>query len=71
METLNLIGITGHGRNRIREHGHRWEIIERPKRVPDWPANNLMIRSLDTGDTHAGSIQDTSKLKEEAKKNKP
>ena len=51
MENLNLIGITGHGRNRIREHGHRWEIIERPKRVPEWPANNLMIRSRDTGDT--------------------
>jgi hypothetical protein len=51
MEILNLKGITGHGRNRIREHGHRWEIIERPKCVPDWPANHLMIRSLDTGET--------------------
>ena len=49
MEILNLIGITGHGRNRIREHGQRWEIIERPKGV-NLP-NTLFIRSLDTGDT--------------------
>ena len=25
---LTLKGITGHGKNRIREHGDKWEVLE-------------------------------------------
>jgi len=35
---ITLKGITGHGRNRIREHGDLWEILDLP------------IKSLKTGE---------------------
>lgn len=46
-ETITLIGVTRHGKNRIAQHGPDWLILEpavRPK-----PAR-LFIRSLKTGD---------------------
>jgi hypothetical protein len=44
---LTLKGITGHGKNRIKEHGNKWEVIETtltPK--PPLPC----IKSLKTGE---------------------
>jgi hypothetical protein len=44
---LTLKGITGHGKNRIKEHGNKWEVMETtltPK--PPLPS----IKSLKTGE---------------------
>ena len=44
---LTLKGITNHGKNRIREHGDKWEVMETtltPK--PPFPS----IKSLKTGE---------------------
>ena len=30
---IKLKGITGHGKNRIREHGELWEVLELPPGV--------------------------------------
>ena len=49
---ITLKGITGHGRNRIREHGDLWEILDLPPGVismthkPPLPP----IKSLNTGE---------------------
>ena len=44
---IKLRGITNHGKNRIREHGVEWRVIE-PSVTPK-PAN-LFIESVQTGD---------------------
>jgi hypothetical protein len=44
---LRLRGLTGHGKNRIREHGDEWFVIE-PKVTPKPTA--LFIESAKTGD---------------------
>lgn len=44
---IKLRGITNHGKNRIREHGIEWRVIE-PSVTPK-PAN-LFIESVQTGD---------------------
>ena len=49
---LTLKGLTGHGKNRIREHGDKWEVLELPPGVMDMdpkPALNR-IKSLKTGE---------------------
>jgi len=49
---LTLKGKTGHGKNRIREHGDKWEVLDLPPGVismaprPPFPP----IKSLKTGD---------------------
>ena len=48
---IKLKGITGHGKNRIREHGDLWEVLEVPTGVikmshkPPFPP----IKSVKTG----------------------
>lgn len=44
---IKLKGITNHGKNRIREHGEQWRVIE-PMVTPK-PAQ-LFIESVQTGD---------------------
>jgi len=44
---ITLKGLTGHGKNRVREHGEKWEVVETtltPK--PMFPP----IKSLRTGE---------------------
>ena len=49
---LTLKGLTGKGKNRIREHGDQWEVLDLPPGVmnmspkPEWPP----IKSLKTGE---------------------
>lgn len=49
---LTLKGLTNHGKNRIREHGDQWEVLDLPPGVirqsqkPAFPA----IKSLKTGE---------------------
>ena len=49
---IKLTGITNHGRNRIREHGELWEVLELPPGVvkmshkPKFPS----IKSVKTGE---------------------
>ena len=33
MKTVRLKGLTGHGKNRVREHGELWEVLELPTGV--------------------------------------
>lgn len=46
--TIKLKGVTNHGKNRIREHGDEWNVLE-PKVTP--APNMLFIQSVKTGDT--------------------
>tara|TARA_R110000744_G_scaffold76837_1_gene152068 strand:+ start:902 stop:1096 length:195 start_codon:yes stop_codon:yes gene_type:complete len=52
MKTVRLKGLTGHGKNRVREHGELWEVLELPTGVikmshkPSFPC----IKSLKTGE---------------------
>jgi len=49
---LTLTGITGHGKNRIREHGDKWEVLKLPPGVLGMdPTPSLPpIKSLKTGE---------------------
>ena len=49
---IKLKGITGHGKNRIREHGELWEILEFPTGVVSMtPKPSLTpIKSVKTGE---------------------
>ena len=49
---LTLKGITGHGKNRIREHGDKWEVLELPPGVLDMTPKPPLpcIKSLKTGE---------------------
>ena len=38
---IKLKGITGHGKNRIREHGELWEVLELPPGVVSMSKNLL------------------------------
>ena len=52
MKTVRLKGLKGHGKNRVREHGELWEVLELPTGVikmshkPPFPP----IKSLKTGE---------------------
>lgn len=45
---IRLKGVTNHGKNRIREHGEWWVVLE-PKVTP--PPSMLLIKSVEDGDT--------------------
>ena len=49
---LTLKGKTGHGKNRIREHGELWEVLEFPPGVIAQDPKPALppIRSLKTGE---------------------
>ena len=49
---LTLKGLTGHGKNRIREHGDKWEVLELPPGVMDMDPKPVLppIKSLKTGE---------------------
>jgi len=49
---LTLKGITNHGKNRIREHGDKWEVLELPPGVMDMDPKPVLppIKSLKTGE---------------------
>ena len=49
---IKLKGITGHGKNRIREHGELWEVLELPPGVLSMtPKPTLIpIKSIKTGE---------------------
>ena len=49
---LTLKGITGHGKNLIREHGDKWEVLELPPGVLDMTPKPPLpsIKSLKTGE---------------------
>ena len=52
IEMIKLKGITGHGKNRIREHGELWEVLEFPTGVVSMtPKPSLTpIKSVKTGE---------------------
>lgn len=45
---ITLKGVTNHGKNRIREHGSKWQVIEDHPLTPK--PSNLFIESVETGD---------------------
>ena len=49
---IKLKGITGHGKNRIREHGELWEVLEFPTGVVSMSPKPalLPIKSVKTGE---------------------
>ena len=49
---IRLKGITGHGKNRIREHGELWEVLEFPTGVVSMTPKSalLPIKSVMTGE---------------------
>ena len=49
---LTLKGITNKGKNRIREHGDKWEVLELPPGVVNMTPKPVLppIKSLKTGD---------------------
>jgi len=49
---ITLKGITGHGKNRIREHGTLWEVLDLPPGVISMAPKPLLppIKSLKTGE---------------------
>ncbi len=49
---LTLKGITGHGKNRIREHGDQWEVLDLPPGVISQSHKPRLppIKSLKTGE---------------------
>ena len=49
---IRLKGITGHGKNRIREHGELWEVLEFPTGVVSMTPKPalLPIKSVMTGE---------------------
>ena len=49
---LTLTGITLHGKNRIREHGDLWEVLNLPPGVIKmWPEPvRMVVKSLKTGE---------------------
>ena len=49
---LTLTGRTGHGRNRIQEHGKLWEVLELPTAVINMSQKPLFppIKSVKTGE---------------------
>ena len=49
---LTLKGLTGHGKNRIREHGDKWEVLELPPGVMEMDPKPVLppIKSLKTGE---------------------
>jgi len=66
-EIWTLKGLTNHGKNRIREHGDRWEVLGLPGGVlaidpkPKFPA----IKSLKTGEERWFRDEDFSKISED------
>ena len=52
MMIIRLKGKTGHGKNRVREHGELWEVLDKPSNVirmshnPPFPP----IKSVKTGE---------------------
>ena len=59
---LTLKGITGHGKNRIREHGDKWEVLEFPPGVLDMTPKPVLppIKSLKTGELSPQGLGDDS-----------
>jgi hypothetical protein len=49
---LTLKGLTNHGKNRIREHGDKWEVLDLPTGVLNMSHKPLFppIKSVTTGD---------------------
>ena len=49
---LILKGLTNHGKNRIREHGDKWEVLELPPGVVNMTPKPVLppIKSLKTGE---------------------
>ena len=49
---LTLKGLTNHGKNRIREHGAKWEVLDLPTGVLNMSHKPLFppIKSVMTGD---------------------
>ena len=47
---LTLKGLTGHGKNRIKEHGDKWEVLDLPPGVKDMEPKPIFppIKSLKT-----------------------
>ena len=46
MELLRLKGVTGHGKNRIREHGEEWLVLDHSSPI----RSEIFIESIKTGD---------------------
>ena len=48
---IRLKGVTGHGKNRIREHGDKWEVLDVPTGVTSMSHKPLFppIKSIKTG----------------------
>ena len=48
---IKLKGITGHGKNRIREHGELWEVLELPPGVVSMSNRPALppVKSVKTG----------------------
>ena len=47
---VKLQGKTRHGKNRVNEHGEFWQVLNLPKRIPEWPTGTFRLQSLETGD---------------------
>ena len=49
---FRLKGLTGHGKNRIREHGELWEVLGMPRCVLDMDPKPVhpFIESVETGE---------------------
>ena len=47
---LKLQGKTRHGKNRVNQHGEFWQVLDLPKRIPEWPTGTFRLQSLETGD---------------------
>ena len=61
-DVIQLQGITGHGRNRIREHGERWRVLDLLDLGFAGPLTSTPIMSCETGYTlwlhsHSDSFQ--------------
>ena len=52
IEMIKLKGITGHGKNRIREHGELWEVLELPPGVVSMSNKPTLppVKSVKTGE---------------------
>ena len=59
-DVIQLQGITGHGRTRIREHGERWKVLDRRDWGPTIPITSIPIMSCETGDTRWLHSPDTN-----------
>lgn len=46
MTLLRLKGVTGHGKNRIREHGEEWIVLDHASPI----RSEIFIESVKTGD---------------------